>query len=237
MPNPLTKSSVVECPSRWTQPATETDTHLALTTNDRLVFLAVQKTALGATSVALGLITRLEWDELQSSIAALQSQGLIAKATGAGSSYYATSSLPTEPLHARWENLLRKFWKLYPPNIEGDTLGTTYASCGVVLLTAMISGSSDERRIAQVTTFPLKFVRLVLQMAERANLWMCESAYELRRILQIQPVNFPGLEASLLDATEDFWELAWTPDVHSMLPKYRSGHQVAGKVDWWTDKE
>jgi hypothetical protein len=223
-PNPLKTRSVVERPSLVSQPTTKRNIHLNLTINDRLVFYAVQDTMSGITALSLSRITRLPWNELQSSIAVLQSTGLVAKTDDNESRYYAVPSRSTEPLYGDWESLLSSFWESYPPKIDDDLLGTAYLSCGAVLLTALISGSSDEHLIARTAVLPTEFAMLVLEMAERENVWWCESIYELRRVLEIQPTNFFELEMRLREATEDLWELCWTPEIHNLLQVYRAGH-------------
>jgi hypothetical protein len=175
-PNPLTNVTAIESPSLGSRPAAKKSTDLALTSKDRLVFLAVQNFKSGITEHVLPMITRLDRDVLQSSITVLQSQGLITSNDGGEPDYYAIPSFANEPLQPHWEDFLSKFWREHPPIVEGDTLGTRFISCGTVLLVAMISGCCDEHRIAWATTFPLKFVRLILQTAEDANVWGFESA-------------------------------------------------------------
>ncbi|MGB8481461.1 MAG: hypothetical protein WCE63_21850 [Acidobacteriaceae bacterium] len=207
-----------------------------ISSKERLVLLAVERYESGISRTGLGLVTGLPMEVVQESIINLEVLGPIQQVLG-GKTYYVSTPLASHPLFPCWKEWLGIFCEAVPRVIEGDTLGTMYASCGVVLLAAILGDTRDAESIASVTTFSVKFVMLVLGMAERQSLWFLDSAFELQQELCDHLHDLVEIERCLQDLSDDLWELCWSPDIEAELHKFRAGRQFGGAVGCWVEEE
>lgn len=210
---------------------------MKMTTNDRLVLLAVQNARQGLNALGIALITNLPLAEVEASLGTLSADDLIARETASGMGQFIPNVIPLGPACFSFNTWLRDFWSLDPPTVHADTLGTTYLSCGAVILASLASGSVDPDLVEQATSLPLGYVEFVLSLMLAQNAWSLDSVRDLRRLLRNEPPDFAGIQLALRDATEDFWELCWTPEVHETLEQFRAGCQVGGNSDEWVDEE
>lgn len=136
--------------------------------------------------------------------------------------------LPPLPCWDRW---LVSFCATVPQVVEYDAEATTYDSCGLVLLAALLSGTRNADLIANVTSFPRSLVHMVLEVADEHCLWCHANVRNLRRRL-ILAEPFASIEAALNGVKENFWQVIpdWTTEALNTL---RGGHQFGGKMDDW----
>lgn len=150
---------------------------------------------------------------------------------------FLPSPIPDRPLLINWREWLASFWRFSPPIIEGDALVTTYLSCGAVILTSLVVGSTDFDLVARATSLPPRFVKLVLSSMDEQDVWCLDSVYEFRELLKGAPSDFSCVGSRLGDVIEDFWDFCWTPAVGEELEKFRGGIQVGGFPDTWINEE
>lgn len=208
-----------------------------LSSSDRLVLLALQAHAPCLTEDQLQMITHLPTEIVQESILTLEALNRARSGVDRGETYQVAIPLSDRPLLPLWEAWLAFYFEAQPPYAEGDTLATMYDQCGVILLTAIVSGTRDPDLISCVTSLPLPFTMLVLGMADRRNIWDLDSTFELQRRLTTTNIDLHEVDNCLDWLKEELWEFCWTPKIEAKLHEFRAGHQFGGKVDWWLDSE
>jgi hypothetical protein len=204
---------------------------------ERLVLLALDKRETGMTETSLGVVTGLHSEEIQKSIASLANLGRARQVLDGAETYYISNSLGSQPLSRYWTEWLKIFCAAFPQFVAGDTLGTMYASCGVVLLAAVVGGTRDAESIARATMLPVNFAMLVLGMAERQGVLSLDSAFDLQQTIRERSHDVAETERRLHCLKEDLWALCWTPGIEAALHTFREGRQFGGAVDRWIDQE
>jgi hypothetical protein len=203
--------------------------------NERFVLFVIQRST-GITEYQLADLADLPLESVRESIARLKSMGRVGEFKDGHITYYVAHALSKQPLFPLWEKWLSTFCTSYPQSVEGDTLGTMYACCGVVTLTALLSGSREPEMIARVTTLPLAFVTLVLRMIERSQLWWSDRMFHLEEILLQPKVDFAKVESALHSVKEQVWNFCWSPEIESVLHSYRERRQFNGQLDCWLEE-
>jgi hypothetical protein len=202
-----------------------------------LVLLALDKCDAVMTETCLGLVTGLPAEEIQKSVTSLAKLGRARRLLLEDETYYVLIPLSSQPVFRDWKEWLGTFCALSPQFVEGDTLGTMYASCGVVLLAALVGGTRDAESIACATMLPVRFAMLVLGMAERQGVLSLGSAFDLQQTIRERSHDFDEVEKRLHDLKEDLWEFCWRPEIEADLCTLREGRQFGGAVDRWVDQE
>lgn len=209
-----------------------------LSYKERLVLLALQAHASGLTKTQLAAITGLPSDTLRQPLSRLENLGRATiELTGHQERCYATVFPSNQPLVPRWQEWLAVFSEDQPQFEPCDAFATTYASCGVVVLTAIVGGTKDADRITLATTLPVAFVAQVLDMADRQDIWGLDSIFSLHQQLSHEVIDSAVIESTLHWVKENLWGLCWTPAVHVILNEHRAGRQFGGKTDDWTEAE
>jgi hypothetical protein len=203
---------------------------------ERLVLLALDKYGAVMTETCLGLVTGLPAEKIQKSVASLAKMGRARRILLRDETYYVSISLSSQPVFPNWNEWLGTFCAVFPQFVEGDTLGTMYASCGVVLLAALAGGTRDVGSISHTTKLPVGFAMHVLGMAEREGVLSLDSAFNLKQTIRQRNHDFGEVEQRLHDLKEDLWEFCWTPEIEAELCTLREGRQFGGAVDRWVDQ-
>lgn len=208
-----------------------------VSSKERLVLLALQADASGLTHSQLTAVTSLGWEEVEQCVQRLEDLERAYHIVDGAYTFYFASPLPDEPVSPRWEEWLAVFCEAQPQLVDRDRLATMYASCGVVLLAALVGGTTDPERISRVTTLPLQFVSFVLALADSRAIWDLDCVFELHQRLRGEDVDFADIEKDLHSVKENFWDFCWTPAMEATLHELRERRQFGGKVDSWTEAE
>ena len=208
-----------------------------LSSKERLVLFALQAYDSGLTHAQLTVVTSLGWQEIERCIQRLENLHRAYHIAEGPYTYYVAPSFPDQALLPKWNEWLACFSEAHPQFEDRDRLATMYDCCGVVLLTALVGGTTDPELISRVTTLPLEFVCFVLSLADRRYIWDLESVFRLRHHLCSERVDLTTVEKLLQRVKENLWELCWTPTVEARLHELRQCRQFGGNVDSWTDAE
>lgn len=208
-----------------------------ISNTDRLVLLALQAHASGATAAQLQIITHLRSSALQKSLARLASMNRAISFDDQAGLFFKSVPVSDQPLIPLWENWLAFYCETGPTSVEGDTRGTLYLSCGVILLTAITGGTRNPEIISRVTNLPPEFVSLVLAMAKTQNIWCLDSILHLQELLCGREIDLDEIEESLRRILEEFWACCWAPDIEALLHERRGGYQWGGQIDSWINPD
>lgn len=208
-----------------------------LSSEERLVIFTMQAYASGLTQAQLTVVTSLGRQEVERCIQRLESLDRAYHVVEEPYTYYVARSIPDQPLFPAWEEWLTLFSEAHPQFVDRDRLATMYDCCGVVVLTALVGGTTDPEPISRVTTLPLGFVCFVLTLADTRYIWDLDSAFWLRQHLCGESVDLAKVDKALQWVKENLWELCWTQAVEDRLHELRECRQFGGKVDSWTEAE
>jgi hypothetical protein len=113
-----------------------------------------------------------EWEEpLQKALDTLIKDNLVGFYAAGPHTYYWAVPLMKESLLPAIPEWLYCFHEKYPPSVPGDTQETTFLSCGVAMLAAVLTGSRDAELLEDVVRLPVGFITLVLRLADAHQLW------------------------------------------------------------------
>lgn len=202
---------------------------------ERHLLHAVQTATPGLTLDALKHLTSQPEATVEAGVGTLRSFNLVQAIPGQTITYVLVP-LSTEPLFEEWQRYLDSFCDRNPPNVEGDTLGTTFLSVGVVILCAILGGTRDEDEIAFEISLPVEFVRFVLAMVEEHHLWRSLGPFDLERTLLRQRTDLREVELSLQAVEEALWDTCATAKTVAELIELRAGCQFGDGMDCWVDE-
>jgi hypothetical protein len=208
-----------------------------LTTTERFILVAIQRSNHGLTRTALMHLTAFAPEEVEKAVDTLEAVNFVESVTDENPTYYIPVPLTEAPIFPDYEKRLASFCSVYQQMVEGDTEATTYACCGVVLLSAVLTGSRDAQFLAQLTSLPLGFVMLVLGMMDRQELWWSEQLFNLQKTLHECELNFADIESALHGVKEEFWNICWRPGLGDLLETLRARRQFGNRIDRWLDEE
>ena len=120
---------------------------------------------------------------------------------------------------------------------QDDDMGTTFASCGVVLLSLALAGRRDPQTIGNITQLPRPFISLIVKIMDEINFVESRIYQDLIAVLQERSSNNLAIVDILHAALEDFWNTSWDPIVGTALELLRDRHIVALGQQWWHDPE
>jgi hypothetical protein len=106
----------------------------------------------------------------------------------------------------------------------------TFDCCGLVILTAVVSGTRDAQVLARLSTFPEGFVGWVLEMMDDLDVWWSDRLFDLERTILQNSSDFKDVDDSLHGVKEEFWNAA-TCASPAMLRSLHGGRQYGGQVD------
>jgi len=204
---------------------------------ERLVLLALDKCDWEMTETHLALVTGLLREEIQRSVDSLANLGRARQVLDRTETRYVWTSLSSQPIVSNWQEWLSAFCAVFPQFVDGDTLGTVFDSCGVVLLAAIVGGTRDEESISRATMLPVEFVMLVLGMAERRGVLSLDAAFDLQQTIRQRRHDFDEVFQSLDCLKESLWSFCWTPGIEADLCNFRGGRQFGGTIDRWLDQD
>jgi hypothetical protein len=141
---------------------------------------------------------------MQKALDTLIKENLVRSVAVGPHAYYSAVPLAKEPLLPAIPEWLRCFHEAYPPSVPGDTQANTFASCGVVLLAAVLTGRRDAELLEDLLRLPAGFIALVLRLADVYQVWWSERIFDLDAALRKNADDFSDISDALHSVTEDF---------------------------------
>jgi hypothetical protein len=174
-------------------------------------------------------LTELLLIEVAESVKPLISRGLIAFAERHGEiCYFPVGFFSMTANHKAW---LDDYCSRPEQVEEWDNGAMTFVSCGIVILSVLVTDSHDARYLARLTTIPKSFVTLVLEMMDRLDLWSSYGVGGLNQTFENEVFDFDEVDNALHSATEEFWNELPSPDLIAELNIRRAGQRYGGKQD------
>jgi hypothetical protein len=144
------------------------------------------------------------------------------------------TSLPLVRDHRKW---LRSFFETFPQWTEGDTLGSTYAIVGAVILTAVAADCRDVDFLQGLLRLPRQFIGLVIGVMDANGLWGSAQLLDLECALRDNASDFAGVEELLHPMKEALWDTFWASNLGRQLDFYRSSYLIGGVLEHWVDDD
>jgi hypothetical protein len=116
---------------------------------------------------------------------------------------------------------------------EGDWEAATFCTCGVVILSAVVTGSREPALIANLTRLPIDFVRLTLELCGQLHLWWSPCFEELARTVREQGDDAKEVSDALQSVIEEFSMSFVSDTIDQMLHRSREHLQFGGGRDPW----
>lgn len=207
-----------------------------LTTVERFVLFVVRTSHHDLSARAVSRLTGLPSVVVTKAIQELELQRLIDRIEHHGEVCYLPIGLSQSPLMTDYEPWLDVYCSRPASVEEGDTEAMTFISCGIVILSTLMTGSRNAQFLARLTTLPVAFVRLVLGMMGRFDLWWSACLFDVMAAIQQPSLDFTEVDASLHSMTEEFWNAWRSPALGAALETLRAGQQYGGLRDGWIDK-
>jgi hypothetical protein len=208
-----------------------------LSTVDRFVLFVVRTSHHDLSAKAVSRLTSLPSVVVTKAIKELESHSLIEPIEHHGEMCYLPIGLSQSPLMIDYEAWLDIYCSRPAPVEEGDTEAMTFTSCGIVILSAVLTGSRDAQFLTRLTTLPEGFVMLTLGMMDRLDLWWSDGLLELEATIQQESSDFAEVDASLHSMTEEFWTAWRSPGLGAALETFREGRQYGGQQDRWLEDD
>jgi hypothetical protein len=200
-----------------------------LSTSENFVLFVVRKSNHDLAADDVMRLTSLSLAVTGRALRRLSSLRLIEVLEGDGRTYYVPRRVAASPLMRDFEGWLRDFCTFYPQWSEDDTVLTTFASCGVVIMAALLSGSREAGTVAFITSLPEAFVLHVLELLERLDLWWSKRLFHLAEILRQHAMDYAAVDLALLRVKQEFCHACRTPN--ELLEGLRAGQHYRSPLD------
>jgi hypothetical protein len=130
-----------------------------LSTVNRFVLFVVRTSHHDLSAMAVSRLTNLPSIAVTKALKELESQRLIEPIEHHGETCYLPIGLVQSPLMTDYEPWLDAYCSRPAPVEEGDTEAMTFTSCGIVILSAILTGSRNAQFLTRLTTFTEGFVQ------------------------------------------------------------------------------
>jgi len=137
-------------------------------------------------------------------------------------------------VEAEW---LKKVCAQYPPQVEGDDLGTTFESVGTVLLAAALLDTESTSLVALLTGLPNTFVDLIFNQITEQHFRSSAEWCDLVRTILTSPDDLHEMRDALEVALESFWKMAEKVHTDYNFTAARAGRIFGGGFQHWVDDE
>jgi hypothetical protein len=201
-----------------------------LTTLERFTLFALSRSNRPMTCETLMSMT-MEWREpLEAALDTLTKANLVRSSTEGSRAHYSAVPLSKEPLLPAVSDWLHRFYdKLHPwLLVPGDPEENNSASCALVLLAAVLTGSRDPDFLAHILGLPERFVTLLLWIAKNSEFWWCEQVFDLEAALYKNPEDFADIKDALCCVMEAFDLDYYSTEEWDHLQKLRGGMIFGG---------
>jgi hypothetical protein len=208
-----------------------------MSSEDRVVLLSLRNYERGLTQTEISLVTGLKPDEVDKSIAELERLRVAGHVYDDDNTFFVSIPLRDRPLVPFWEEWLKTFLSAFPQPPQGNPLDPHSSCGGVVLLSAIVSGSRDAKTIAVEAKYPLDFVKFVIRIAERQKVFSLDSAFELQQALKDSSQDLIEVRQCLDRLEDDLWLFCGTDGILAASDELLAGRPLGGNVDQWIDAE
>jgi hypothetical protein len=201
-----------------------------LTILERFTLFALQRSNRPMTCETLMSMT-MEWREpLEAALDTLTKANLVRSSTEGSRAHYSAVPLSTEPILPGVSEWLHRFSDKFHPwlLVPGDPEEYNSASCALVLLAAVLTGSRDPDFLAHILGLPERFVAFVLWIARNSEFWWCEQVFDLEAALYKNANDFADIEDALCSVIEAFDLDYYSKEEWDHLQKFRDGMLFGG---------
>jgi hypothetical protein len=120
--------------------------------------------------------------------------------------------------------------------IPEDNLGTSWASCGCVLLAAAVTSARSAISLSGFTGFPEEFTALVVEVMELVDVWSHPLFRRLEKLVQNPAADSAEIKSVFESAAGELWNKASRLALE--LEKARNYRVLGGgRQDWVDDGE
>jgi hypothetical protein len=201
-----------------------------LSTKENFVLFVIQRSNEGLASNDVMRRTSLSLAEVEHALRELSALRLIEGIEQAGITYYEPRRLTTSPLLPDFEGWLRNFCSFHPQWVDEDQEATTFGSCGVVILAALLSGSREAETLVMITGLSEAFVLVILALVEHLDLWWSKRILDLEQTLLHHAMNYAVVDSAFHGIKEEFWN-ALEPGIGNVLTPLRAGQHSGSRID------
>jgi hypothetical protein len=201
-----------------------------LTTLERFTLYALQRSNRPMTSEALMSIT-MEWREpLEAAPDTLIKANLVRSSAEGSTAHYSAVPLSREPILPAVSDWLHRFYDKFHPwlLVPGDPEENNSASCALVLLAAVLTGSRDPDFLAHILGLPERFVALLLWIAKNSEFWWSEQVFDLEAALCKNADDFADIQDALCSVMEAFDLDYYSTEEWDHLQRLRDGMIFGG---------
>jgi hypothetical protein len=194
-----------------------------LTTEERFILVALQRSSRGKTSIALTYVTGMQIELVDRALDKLEDLSLVESILTPGSLVYLPVDVGSEPVFAHYADWLLTFRHYLVESTESSLCDSTFASARLVLLVIVLTRSQNQEHLAKLTSTPLAFVSLVFSMAEMQEIWWSDWVLELRDAIIDRPSDFEDILWLLDQLMEEFSNVCWIPELNELMKMSHSG--------------
>ena len=130
---------------------------------------------------------------------------------------------------------LRRFFQIFPAYVPHDDLGTNYVSCGVILLTSVLTRDRNRETLGRITGLPAEFAEVVVSAADSSRFWESDHMKQFAHEAWGALAEPNSVNESLLWILEKYWDAAWSEKFIVDLQAARKNRLVGGHIQGWED--
>jgi hypothetical protein len=194
-----------------------------LTTKERFVLVALQLSTHGKTETALLLLTGMPLATVTKALCKLEHLNLVKPASVGYETTYLPVALESKPILQDCQDWLASFRRQLPLPFPDDDGDIAFASSGIALLAAVLTGSRDAQFLDSITSLPTDFLAQILLMMDKHGLWWSERLLDLQETLRNRSSDLADVGSALDGVMEEFCGACWTPQTGRTLESLLEG--------------
>ena len=117
-----------------------------------------------------------------------------------------------------------------------DDPATTFSSCGVILLAAVLAETSSVAVLRKITGFPADFIKVVLHILESSGYHLSLQFADLISAAHLHKDDFKKVEDAVNNMMEYYWSRMNSVWCDALIV-LRGGYLFGGRLQWWIDTE
>lgn len=204
---------------------------MQMSLEERLVLCVLRHANRCAKSAsAVSRLTELDRQVVESLLQRLMAVGFCESGSIEGEVRYWAVPLSEAPILSNAVEWLAAYCSRPVEVEEGDTEAITFETCGIVLLVAIVTGTREPGLIAALTSLPVDFVWIVMELSDELDLWWSTRFYQLESTIREQGHDADEVSNALHSVKEEFW-MSTSLSESGMLHSYRQHMQYGGAED------
>lgn len=129
---------------------------------------------------------------------------------------------------------LNEFYAVVDAYVEWDDPTTTFASCGAILLAAVLAETRSVDVLTEITGFPIGFVEGVLRVMEIEGYYLSLQFADLITAVHLYREDMKKLGNTIDAFMESYWS-RMDPVWCGTFELLRGGYLFGGRPQWWID--